>query len=252
MINDSLKGFHRVLGASVVKECFPNTEFVDMTQDEWLEHREYGKERVNSNLTRRENRRKQAIEAGEDYEFSPYEMAQEEAMRYPTKASKKTLQDPKEVGDVNSSTMQKIQATVGCWRTPKVTDPEEMATRFDDYFKTCIELGVPPTMEGLAISCGYTRQELAYMATEKRRSGVGYADVIKFAKEYCALQVQTLAAKFEVQPVWSIFYSKNNFDYVDKIEHVVTRDTSLDGIEASEELAARIRESMPEPDYDIE
>lgn len=153
-----------------------------------------------------------------------------------------TDQTPK-VGQFDPGDMMAADACVN-WKSEPCTDPEELLVKYDGYFKRCLEYGVRPTVEGLAITAGVSRKTLNEWERGITRAGSGLSDVVKKAKSYVNYMLATLASTGKVQPVFFIFYAKNHFGYVDKVEHEVTSSNPLNDIESGPELQKRINDSI--------
>lgn len=156
--------------------------------------------------------------------------------------NKFTEQTPR-IGQFEPGDMASAAACVN-WKSNPCTDPEELIVKFDEYFKRCMQYGVRPTVEGLSITAGVCRNTLYDWERGAKRSGSGLSDVVKKAKQYVNYVLATMASTGKVQPVFFIFYAKNHFGYVDKVEHEVTSSTPLTEIETGPDLQKRIEASI--------
>lgn len=108
-------------------------------------------------------------------------------------------------------------------RRPKVKTDEEFAERIDDYFTRCAKEGRIPTMEEMAISCGYTTADLRDMENGHTKGwGTKTAHLIKMAREMLKSFDAKLVISGKMNFLAYCFRAKNYYGMVDKQEYVVT------------------------------
>lgn len=101
-------------------------------------------------------------------------------------------------------------------RPPKFKTAKEMQTKIDEYFENCyVEVGdrreFRPTMSGLALALGLSRQGLLNYAKSEK-----FFDTVKAARQ---IVEQTLEQSLYGNAVTgAIFNLKNNFGWKDKQE----------------------------------
>ncbi len=117
--------------------------------------------------------------------------------------------------------------------------------RILDYFSICELNDMKPSVAGLALSLGVERTTLWKIRT--KQTGGYPSEVINSIKR----AVQIINAMMEdymqngkINPVSGIFLMKNNMDYTDKQEVVVTPSNPMGGTESPERLEERYRESV--------
>lgn len=109
-------------------------------------------------------------------------------------------------------------------RPPKYKTPEEMQMVIDDYFG---KVGDKPTMSGLALELGMSRQALCDYAKKDE-----FLDTIKSAR----LRVEAALEQhlFSGSVAGVIFNLKNNFGWKDKTE--VEQNTKLTVVEVQSDF----------------
>lgn len=113
------------------------------------------------------------------------------------------------------------------------------------YFSICESNDMKPSVAGLALALGVERTTLWKIRT--KQTGGYPSEVINSIKR----AVQIINAMMEdymqngkINPVSGIFLMKNNMDYSDKQEVVVTPNNPLGTAESPEKLEERYRESV--------
>lgn len=119
-----------------------------------------------------------------------------------------------------------------------MTDSNAVAERLTEYFDLYFEHDMKPTVAGMAMALnGHSRQWLTGVVNDRPLGGNGYhqnlrpevASLIKKAYYIMEQLWEQYMTGGKINPVTGIFLAKNNFNYVDKQEHVVTpnvEDTS--------------------------
>lgn len=119
-----------------------------------------------------------------------------------------------------------------------MTDPDAVAERLTEYFNLYFEYDMKPTVAGMAMALnGHRRQWLTSVVNDRPIGGAGYhqnlrpevATLIKKAYTIMEQLWEQYMTGGKINPVTGIFLAKNNFNYVDKQEHVLTpnvEDTS--------------------------
>lgn len=116
-------------------------------------------------------------------------------------------------------------------------DAKEVERRIDEYFEIYAQTDFKPTVIGLALALnGMPRQTLWAISHDQPIGGNGYksnlpsevTDLIKRAYKYMEFLWENNFQSGKLNPVTGIFLGKNNFNYVDKQEHVLTPNTNQD------------------------
>lgn len=90
---------------------------------------------------------------------------------------------------------------------------QELQDRFTTYFQKCVDEGMPPTVEGLALVSGWCRSTFYDIAEGK--VNVQFSDTIKKAKDYVCNYDAAMATLGKVNAPIYIFRSKNFYDMKD-------------------------------------
>ena len=90
---------------------------------------------------------------------------------------------------------------------------QELQDRFTAYFQKCVDEGMPPTVEGLALVSGWCRSTFYDIAEGK--VNVQFSDTIKKAKDYVCNYDALMATLGKVNAPVYIFRSKNFYDMKD-------------------------------------
>lgn len=110
---------------------------------------------------------------------------------------------------------------------PKWTDADAMQAAVDAYFTTCAEAEKPATVTGLALALGFTDRHslIRYAAGEVGVEALpedvrrAMSHTVKRAKAYIEDQAETRLYQGKVNPIGTIFSLKNNFGWIDRVEH---------------------------------
>lgn len=107
---------------------------------------------------------------------------------------------------------------------------EEVQTRIAEIFEIFAKYDTKPTVSGMALALGMSRQTLSAIAHDKPVGGNGYeaalpqdvADSIKKAYNILESLWENYMTNGKINPVSGIFLAKNNFNYRDQTETVIT------------------------------
>ena len=113
------------------------------------------------------------------------------------------------------------------------------------YFSICELNDMKPSVAGLALALGVERTTLWKIRTQQTG---GYPseviNSIKRAVQIINAMMEDYMQNGKINPVSGIFLMKNNMDYSDKQEVVVTPNNPLGTAESPEKLEERYRESV--------
>lgn len=124
-------------------------------------------------------------------------------------------------------------------------DEKQVEKRIYEYFQICADNDMKPSMAGMALAIGVSRNTLWEWSVGGFRSDTHY-DTIKKAVQMLDSQMVDYMQNGKINPVSGIFLMKNNFGYKDQQEVVVTPNTPLGEQVSAEELRERYIESVPE------
>ena len=140
-------------------------------------------------------------------------------------------------------------------RLPKIDirNIDEVNQRLDDYFMMMGREDVKPTVAGMAMALGVHRRTLWAIANDGQMGGRGnlpnlpdtVTHSIKKAYSMMELMWEEYMVHGKINPVTGIFLAKNNFGYQDKLEMVLTPNTS-DTVLSPQELERRYLDALPD------
>lgn len=125
--------------------------------------------------------------------------------------------------------------------------PDQVRQRIIEYFQLCADHDMKPGVAGLSLALGMDRRRLWEIKTGvKGKNPIPQEckDAIKAA--YISLEslMENYMQNGKINPVSGIFLMKNNFDYQDRQDYVVTPNTNSD-IPDAKTIEARYEE-LPE------
>ena len=124
----------------------------------------------------------------------------------------------------------------------KFNNTDEMELLIEDYFQDCAELGLRPTIRGLAGALGTQYNTLNDWENGSRDAQLGSScsAIIKNAKQFIAEYDEVLALEGIDNPILFMFRSKNYYGMKDKTELEVAPKQQLIQEMTPEEIARRI------------
>lgn len=124
----------------------------------------------------------------------------------------------------------------------KFNNTDEMELLIEDYFQDCAELGLRPTIRGLAGALGTSYNTLNDWENGSRDAQLGpsCSVIIKNAKQFIAEYDEVLALEGIDNPILFMFRSKNYYGMKDKTELEVAPKQQLIQEMTPEEIARRI------------
>ena len=150
-----------------------------------------------------------------------------------------------EDGDNNKFTSVSLQLL----NLPKIDlhDPEAVQVRLNEYFNLMAEKDMKPTVAGIAMALGTTRQTLWAIKNNQPMGGYGNlpnmpsqtTDLIKKAYLLMENLWESYMLNGKINPVSGIFLGKNNFGYQDKTEYVLTPNTQQDNDYNADDIRSR-------------
>lgn len=127
-------------------------------------------------------------------------------------------------------------------------DPEQVQNRIDEYFALCANADMKPAVSGLALALnGMSRQTLWAIANDRPTGSYGYktalptlvADCIKKAYKIMEFTWENNFQSGKLNPVAAIFLGKNNYNYRDQQEHILTPNQKQDADYNAEDIRSR-------------
>jgi hypothetical protein len=125
------------------------------------------------------------------------------------------------------------------------SDEKQVEKRIYEYFYICAENDMKPSMAGMALAIGVTRETLWHWSTGDTRSGTHF-NLIKKAIQMLDSQMVDYMQNGKINPVAGIFLMKNSFGYKDQQEVVVKPEAPLGEKRDVDALREQYIESIPE------
>ena len=141
---------------------------------------------------------------------------------------------------------------------PKVDlyNPEAVQDRLEEYFRIHVEADIKPTVAGMAMALGIDRRRLWEIKSGAMIGGHTPIDLptltvdsIKKAYDFMENLMENYMQNGKINPVSGIFLMKNNFAYLDKVEHVITPNTNSDSDYNAEDIKKRYLTDSTDSDY---
>lgn len=134
------------------------------------------------------------------------------------------------------------------WKRVDFYDPDKVMERTVAYFQACADDDMKPSVEGLALAYGVDRRRVWELA-----NNVGFKNVPEESKEVVKKAYIVLTAQManylqdgKINPVAAIWLMKNNMNYEDKSEVVVSPNNPL----GEQKTAAQLEEYIDAIDSD--
>ena len=154
------------------------------------------------------------------------------------------LQTPHtEPGEI--SRMLRHAMTISHWPPIDTNDADQVAARIDQYHTFCYENDIKPEMSSMALALGVSRSTLW-----KWENGVesdkpqAVRNTLKKGREINEILMVQLMQNGKINPVTGIFLLKNNHDFRDQQEVVVTPNTPFQAMDAKD-AQKKIMDAIP-------
>lgn len=126
-----------------------------------------------------------------------------------------------------------------------MTDPMAVAERYDWYMDFCAENDMRPTVAGMALAYGYSREQLLQIKNGANKGvPAESSDTLKRAWAMLNAAMEQYMSVGRINPVSGIFLLKNNHGYKDQTESVIVRKDPYETGDP-EEIARRYLAGMP-------
>lgn len=132
-----------------------------------------------------------------------------------------------------------------------INDEEEVRDRVAWYLNWCVANQLRPLIEGVAMSLGISVRAFRNWQVGEV-SAKWKTDIAVKVKTLINLLLTDLAVNNKIHPTAWIFYGKNWFDMVDKIEHVTSGDNPLGQLQSIDDIKSRIVEAVDVEGIDAE
>lgn len=118
-------------------------------------------------------------------------------------------------------------------------NPEQVEQRITDYFRYCVQNDIRPSAEGMALALNTNRSTLwRWREGSESNKPEGVRNAIKKGYSILNYLLTQLMQDGHINPVSGIFLLKNNYQYFDKSEVVITPNNPYDQ-KTDEELAQK-------------
>lgn len=135
----------------------------------------------------------------------------------------------------NRSLLQHIKS-VRAIKKPSPQFPSTIEKACEEYFDLCEDDGVKPSVAGLSVALGVSRDTL--LSWVRGEVSIESADVIKTYFSLIEIFDETALKDNRTNAVSGIFMMKNNHGYKDQVEHKIVDDREI----SNEEIEMRYRQ----------
>ena len=135
-------------------------------------------------------------------------------------------------------------------KMPKLdfNDVPAVQERIDWYFTRCFQNDMKPGVVGLANALGVDRKTLwAWKVGQNRAANAALIDTVKKAYSFLEEMWEQYMQNGKISPPNGIFLGKNNFDYRDEQQVVVTPNNPMQDMDA-ETARKRLMDAIPTED----
>lgn len=131
------------------------------------------------------------------------------------------------------------------WTQPDMSDPAAVAERVKEYFQLCVDDDMKPSVEGMAVAFNVNRKQIWRWANNVECNIAPDSwRTIKKAYDILTLQMTDYMQSGKINPVVGIWLMKNNMDYKDQSEVVITPNNPLGNESSAEEAQKRIESGV--------
>lgn len=117
-----------------------------------------------------------------------------------------------------------------------VANRSEVEERIQWYFNKCLTNDMKPSVAGLCLALGISRQAWQTWGTGQCRD---YADIVARTRQVMTAIMEDYMQNGKINPVTGIFLMKNNLGYTDKSEMVITPHNPLGASMDTEAIAQK-------------
>lgn len=148
-----------------------------------------------------------------------------------------------EPGDISRMLGQAI--TISHWPPIDTDDADALAERIDQYHRYCFDNDIKPDMVGMALAVGVSRKTLwAWENGVDSDKPQAVRNTLKKARTINEYLMSQMMQTGKINPVSGIFLLKNNFEYKDQQDVVITPNNPLEG--NADDIRNRYIKAIPE------
>lgn len=129
----------------------------------------------------------------------------------------------------------------------KFKDTSEMSLLIENYFEDCAELGLRPTIRGLASALGTTYNTMNDWENGSRDAVLGSSCsvIIKNAKQFIAQYDELMAVEGIDNPILYMFRAKNYYGMQDKQDISITPRAGIQPELTMDEIRKKLEQDIP-------
>ena len=134
------------------------------------------------------------------------------------------------------------------YHMPRCTSDDDLADRMSEYFFRCADQGIRPTVEEMALYCGFKSTEELYdwETGHTRGFSLETADIIKKAKSFIKTFDAKLVVDGKMNPVVYFFRARNYYGMRDQVDVVVANASPLGPAPDVKRLAGDYMKRLPD------
>ena len=125
-----------------------------------------------------------------------------------------------------------------------ISDDKQVGERIEWYFNHCVDNDMKPTVKGLCNAIGINRSTIRTWYNEEYR-GATHSNLIKKAYDLLEELWESYMLNGKINPVSGIFLGRNNWNYQDKIDLVVTPNNPLGESGDPSQMAQKYQKALP-------
>lgn len=150
--------------------------------------------------------------------------------------------EPGEVSRMMANTM-----AIANWPEIDTNDADQIISRINQYHQFCIDNDIKPDLSGLALAIGVTRKTLwCWENGVDSNKPQSVRNAIKRGRAINENILVTMMQNGRINPIPALFLLKNNFDYRDVQDVVITPNTPYPNGEVSD--VNKLVDALPEPE----
>ena len=155
------------------------------------------------------------------------------------------LQTPHtEPGEISRMLSQAI--TISHWPAIDTNNADQVSERIDQYHLYCIQNDMKPDMSGMALALGVSRKTLwAWENGVESNKPQAVRNALKKGREINEIMMVQLMQNGKINPVTGIFLLKNNHEFKDQQDVVITPNNPIDNGDPSE-VRNKYVQALPE------
>lgn len=140
------------------------------------------------------------------------------------------------------------------WTKPDMTDNAAVTERVQQYFQLCADDDMKPSVAGIALAFGVDRKTFRMWVYGQESKYIPDVCRTTIKKAYSILNVQMedYMQNGKINPVAGIFLMKNNMQYEDRSEVILTPNSPLGSETSQKELEDRIGGTIPADAEEVE